>query len=162
MLPTNHAADRTGKRGTEICCVQPYNTHTKAAETHQWCSLIMTGRPSLTFSRTRAAAAKAVEEDESSLSTAMSYRRRFPKLGSQFQAKVPKTTSITPYATERPVPVLMSNLLPHLTKEEASVYIKGDTSSGKSILSCKCLYRGDRFRLVCPCRSFVLSRRNLS
>ncbi|KAL7558921.1 hypothetical protein ACA910_015498 [Epithemia clementina (nom. ined.)] len=90
----------------------------------------MAGRPSLTFSRTRAAAAKAVEEEESSLCTAMSYRRRFPKLGSQFQAKVPKKTSTTiKYETERPIPIRMSSDLPHMTEEEASVYTNSNSAS---------------------------------
>ena len=99
----------------------------------------MASRPSLTFSRTRAAAAKAAEEDVSSLSTAMTYRRRFPKLGSQFQAKVPKKTSIVqPYETKRPVPVRMSSQISHMIEEEASEYISQKPCSGKWIPHSKC------------------------
>eukprot|EP00522_Entomoneis_paludosa_P015451 CAMPEP_0172443972 /NCGR_PEP_ID=MMETSP1065-20121228/4143_1 /TAXON_ID=265537 /ORGANISM="Amphiprora paludosa, Strain CCMP125" /LENGTH=1927 /DNA_ID=CAMNT_0013194385 /DNA_START=54 /DNA_END=5837 /DNA_ORIENTATION=- len=75
------------------------------------------GRPSITGGRTRAAVAKACEEDDTSLSSPM-FKRRFPRMGSLFQAKVPEGTTDTPYKTDRPSPAIMSTEVPYLTQDE--------------------------------------------
>ena len=44
--------------------------------------------------------------------------RRFPRLGSQFQTRIPKSTD----PLERPTPALMSTEVPYATKEDVTIY----------------------------------------
>ena len=107
------------------------------------------GRPSIQYSRTTRAGASHAD-DETSLSSAVTFKRRFPRIGTTFQSKLPKALPTSeggePYTTNRPIPDQMSTEIPTLTENEVKLLKEGKSTAGKFFI-CAVSYRADGIRL---------------